>query len=66
MPMYEIEHACALSAEQQQSIAAAITKIHAEMFTTPSFFVNVRFKDTRVTPLYVAGKKVSRLRKLTP
>jgi hypothetical protein len=59
MPLYEIEHVCPINPDQQQSIANAIVKIHSEMFTTPSLFVNVRFKDTNATPLFVAGKRVS-------
>ena len=59
MPLYEIEHVCSITPDQQQSIANAIVKIHSEMFTTPSLFVNVRFKDTNTLPLFVAGQRVS-------
>src|SRR5277367_1178931 len=59
MPLYEIEHVCPITPDQQQSIANAIVKIHSEMFTTPSLFVNVRFKDTNALPLFVAGQRVS-------
>src|SRR5271170_1542331 len=59
MPLYEIEHVCSITPDQQQSIANAIVKIHSEMFTTPSLFVNVRFKDTNALPLFVAGQRVS-------
>ena len=61
MPMYEIEHVCPLSPSQQKSIAASIVRIHAEKFTTPSLFVNVRFKDTSAIPLFVAGEQVNLL-----
>lgn len=61
MPMYEVEHVCPLSPSQQKSIAAAIVKIHSETFTTPSLFVNVRFKDRNAIPLFVAGEQVSLL-----
>jgi hypothetical protein len=47
MPLYEIEHVCSINLDQQQAIADAIVKIHSEMFTTPSLFVNVRFKASR-------------------
>jgi hypothetical protein len=59
VPLYEIEHVCPIAPDQQQSIANAIVKIHSEMFTTPSLFVNVRFKDTNALPLFVAGQRVS-------
>ena len=59
MPLYEIEHVCPITPDQQQSIVNAIVKIHSEMFTTPSLFVNVRFKDTNALPLFVAGQRVS-------
>ena len=61
MPLYEIEHVCPITPDQQQSIANAIVKIHSEMFTTPSLFVNVRFKDTNALPLFVAGQRVSNI-----
>jgi len=57
MPLYEIEHVCPITPDQQQAIASAIVKIHSEMFTTPSLFVNVRFKDTDAFPLFVAGQR---------
>jgi hypothetical protein len=59
MPLYEIEHVCPISPSQQKSLAVAITKIHTQKFTTPSFIVNVRFKDTKAIPLFVAGEEVS-------
>lgn len=61
MPLYEIEHVCPITPDQQQSIANAIVKIHSEMFTTPSLFVNVRFKDTSALSLFVAGQRVSNI-----
>ena len=59
MPLYEIEHVCPITPDQQYSIANAIVKIHSEMFTTPSLFVNVRFKNTNAQALFVAGQRVS-------
>ena len=59
MPLYEIEHVCHITRDQQQLIANAIVKIHSEIFTTPSLFVNVRFKDASAIPLFVAGQRVS-------
>jgi hypothetical protein len=61
MPLYEIEHVCPINPHQQQAIADSIVKIHSEIYTTPSLFVNVRFKDANDTPLLVAGKRVSNL-----
>ncbi|KAK4997965.1 hypothetical protein LTR28_013811 [Elasticomyces elasticus] len=40
MPLYEVEHVCPLTVSQQDDLAAAITRIHAEKFTTPKLFVN--------------------------
>ena len=58
MPLYQIQHSSTLSRDQQDKLAAAITEIHAEKFTTPSLFVNVIFTDTSSQHTYVAGKRV--------
>lgn len=58
MPLYQVEHSCPLSQDQQEGLAKEITTIHSEKFTTPSLFVNVTFKDISSQPTYVAGKRV--------
>ena len=60
MPMYEIEHITPLSPSQKDALAASITQIHSNLFTTPSLFVNVRFTDISGQDLYVGGKRVCR------
>jgi phenylpyruvate tautomerase PptA (4-oxalocrotonate tautomerase family) len=52
MPLYEIEHVCPINPHQQQAIADSIVKIHSEIYTMPSLFVNVCFKDANDTPLW--------------
>lgn len=56
MPMYEVEHICDLSEDQQDKLTHAITKIHSEEFTT-TLFVNVRFTNIISHKTYVAGKR---------
>ncbi|KAL8788031.1 MAG: hypothetical protein Q9195_007496 [Heterodermia aff. obscurata] len=57
MPLYQIQHSTPLSQAQQDQLAATITSIHTQKFTTPSLFVNVTFTDTSSQPAYVAGKR---------
>lgn len=60
MPLYEIQHICPLTPQQQDDLAAAITTIHSTKFTTPRMFVNVKFVDHTLpnAPItYVAGKR---------
>ncbi|KAL2043152.1 hypothetical protein N7G274_004212 [Stereocaulon virgatum] len=57
MPMYEVEHITPLSISQKHQLAKDITKIHSELFTTPSLFVNVRITDISRQDVYIAGKK---------
>jgi len=57
MPLYLISHAAPLSTAQQDTLAAAITKIHTELFTAPALFVNVRFSEASQHVGYVGGKK---------
>ena len=65
MPLYEFHHSNPLSTSQQDALAAAVTKIHTEKFTTPSLFVNVRFHHFDESGsaggggYYVGGKRVS-------
>ena len=60
MPLYEVEHICHLSEDQQDTLAQSITKIHSEQFTTPTLFVNIRFMNIASHVTYVAGKRVRR------
>ncbi|KAI1495741.1 hypothetical protein F5X99DRAFT_108065 [Biscogniauxia marginata] len=57
MPLYDFTHNASLSSQQQDDLAAAITKIHTTYFTTPSFFVNVRFTSADGYRAYVGGKR---------
>ncbi|KAF6829360.1 hypothetical protein CPLU01_08002 [Colletotrichum plurivorum] len=58
MPFYEVFHSYPLSSEQRQSLASAITKLHCETFTTPSFFVHTRFNVQHASDgtYFMAGK----------
>jgi hypothetical protein len=57
MPLYLISHATDLSFPQQDKLAEGITKIHTELFFTPSLFVNVRFSPASNYLNYVGGKR---------
>jgi hypothetical protein len=57
MPLYLFSHAIDLSPEQQDKLAVSITKIHTELFTAPSLFVNVRFSPASQYTGYVGGKR---------
>lgn len=59
MPYYHVQHATPLSDEQQDKIAASITRIHTELFNAPAIFVNVEFTEHSKAKTYVAGKRVS-------
>ncbi|KAF4548169.1 Hypothetical protein D9617_31g064050 [Elsinoe fawcettii] len=58
MPLYQIYHSYPLSQEQKQTLASSVTKLHATTFTTPSFFVHVRFipEDSAGVNYFMAGK----------
>lgn len=58
MPLYEVEHIRALTEQQQDDLAEAITQIHADQFGAIRLFVNVRFTDVSKHRVYVAGKRV--------
>ena len=60
MPLYIISHKDPLNTSQRDELAAAITKIHTTVFTTPSLFVNVKFEDVSDASYYVGGKPVSK------
>jgi len=57
MPLYLFSHAEDLSSEQKDRLAQKITKIHTELFTAPSLFVNVRFSPASQYDGYVGGKR---------
>lgn len=58
MPFYEISHAIALSASQEDELAQAITSIHLSKFPlVPTFFVNVVFTDVSQRTSFVGGKR---------
>ncbi|KAK2595213.1 hypothetical protein QQS21_007066 [Conoideocrella luteorostrata] len=58
MPLYEVYHSYPLTIEQRQTLAKSITDLHCTTFTTPSFFVHVRFiaHDPRDQTYFTAGK----------
>ncbi|KAK0659033.1 hypothetical protein DIS24_g4248 [Lasiodiplodia hormozganensis] len=56
MPLYIISHKDPISPTQRDGLAAAVTKIHTTVFTTPSLFVNVKFEDASDASYYVGGK----------
>lgn len=60
MPFYEVHHSYPLSADQQQTLASAITNLHATTFSTPSIFVHVQFvraDDTGKVEYFMAGQR---------
>jgi phenylpyruvate tautomerase PptA (4-oxalocrotonate tautomerase family) len=59
MPFYEIQHAISLSSAQQQELASAITKLHANTFRAPSLFVNIKFTDSKNESYFIGGQKRS-------
>lgn len=58
MPIYQIYHSYPLTREQRQKLATAITDLHCTTFTTPSFFVHIRFifQDANDETYFMAGK----------
>lgn len=59
MPLYIIFHKDPITPSQRDELAAAITRIHTNLFSTPSLFVNVKFEDASGASYYVGGKAVS-------
>lgn len=55
MPLYDVEHVCALTPGQQEELAKAFTNLHAERFNTPRFFVNVRYTDASQQVVFRGG-----------
>ncbi|KAF2032490.1 hypothetical protein EK21DRAFT_60772 [Setomelanomma holmii] len=43
MPHYLVYHSCDLSSSQYQAFATEITRLHCELFSAPSAFVNITF-----------------------
>lgn len=60
MPWYVVSLRESIGSSQRDEVASAITKVHTNLFTTPSLFVNVRFEDASSVHHYVGGKRVSR------
>lgn len=58
MPLYEISHITHLTESQRDDLASEITKIHSQIFATPSLFVNIHFNDISEKATYIGGKKV--------
>jgi phenylpyruvate tautomerase PptA (4-oxalocrotonate tautomerase family) len=58
MPFYEIYHSTPLTLDQRQALATKITDLHCTKFTTPSFFVHVRFipQDASDGTYFMGGK----------
>ena len=60
MPFYEIHHSLTLTNSETGSLAKKITELHCTKFTTPAFFVHVKFtpqNPSTETPTYfIAGK----------
>ena len=60
MPLYEFEHAIALTESQKQAIAHGITEFHATTFNAPRYIVNCRFIDISkgtLSDTFVGGKR---------
>lgn len=59
MPTYVVTApAKALSAPQKRLVAAAITRVHAEVTAGPSYFAQVVFNDVKPHDYYVAGHQL--------
>ncbi|PYI05170.1 hypothetical protein BO78DRAFT_151944 [Aspergillus sclerotiicarbonarius CBS 121057] len=58
MPPYKVYHSYPMTDEQRQALATSITDLHCETFTTPSFFVHIRFipHDARDGNYFMAGR----------
>ncbi|OOF90393.1 hypothetical protein ASPCADRAFT_10690 [Aspergillus carbonarius ITEM 5010] len=58
MPLYKVYHSYPMTDEQRQALATSITNLHCETFTTPSFFVHIRFipHDARDGNYFMAGR----------
>ncbi|KAI9692808.1 MAG: hypothetical protein M1820_009356, partial [Bogoriella megaspora] len=63
MPLYDVEYITPLTDQTQEELAKAFTKIHAERFGTPSYFINVPYTDVTAQKVFRGGvlKKYNRL-----
>ncbi|VUC27348.1 unnamed protein product [Clonostachys rosea] len=59
MPFYEVAHTVALTDDQKDALAAAITEVHSSRFTVPRMFINVVFTNTFSVPTYTGGKRTT-------
>lgn len=66
MPWYVVSLREPIGSSERDELASAITKVHTNLFTAPSLFVNVRFEDASNIYHYVGGKRVSRPRRCQP
>lgn len=57
MPWYVVSFREPIGSSERDELASAITKVHTNLFTTPSLFVNVRFEDASSVHHYVGGKR---------
>lgn len=65
MPLYIITHITPLTLAQQDELAAAITSLHADAFSTPRMFVQIHFHDhspsspsaAQAQNLYIGGQR---------
>lgn len=55
MPLYDVEHVCPLTFAQQEQLANALTSLHVTRFSTPRFFINVRFTDVSSQIVFRGG-----------
>lgn len=57
MPLYDVEHVTPLGADQQASLAIAMTDLHSTRFKTPRAFLNVRYTDVSGQVVFRGGKR---------
>ncbi|KIW80082.1 hypothetical protein Z517_06697 [Fonsecaea pedrosoi CBS 271.37] len=57
MPLYDVEHVVALTADQQERLARAFTDLHSTRFRTPRFFLNVRYTDCSGQVVFRNGRR---------
>lgn len=58
MPLYNVEHSFPLDVQHKADLAERLTRLHANTFTTPSVFVQVKFyqQDASTHNHYVGGQ----------
>jgi len=59
MPLYEVSHGTPLTGAQKGQLASAITKLHHELYSSPSYFISVKFTDNSEDKFFIGGKPVS-------